>query len=439
MFKTPKINFIFILIMSFVACFVSTNCAAPKGGAELESELPSEDHFSYLNVSSSEMKQRSGEIMEEGEPSGGFNTDSRAANFADTFTFSVVCGNDASCFTTPLPSISASPATPKCYNLSTYAANVANNGTIPLVTSDNDTTKLFCRVNLNSFNYKNSGQNYLPASSTMSIDLDFRNSTPSLQTTYAAAGNGVQYNDSSGSNQGANLFNFYKYTNTSGSTNTAVGTINILLSNINSATGTTSGTATSAAGTSLADTVQSSTVFSPDVTSLTYQALPAVGSLVKQYTVYFTSAADLAGAAALTSSDNCRIFILNSAMTQVTIAGVATNLPTDIVTAQNLFLDANGNMLPWSNNTYEYVDCKANSFTAANSGSFFGVLNVWNTAIATPITNATASVTLESTTKARLVVFASDPTDTTSGATKKASRAFAMFKIPVTTSSTTAW
>lgn len=437
--KTLKTNLIFVLIQACTLLLLSTNCAAPKGGSESESEVPAEENLSYLNFSVSDVKRRSGEMVTEQEEHDGFSTESRAATYADTFNFSVTCGNDSTCFSpVPSPALSSGTATPKCYNLSSYASSVANNTTIPLITTDNGTVKLFCRIKLNSFNYKNSGQNYLPASSNLTIDMDFRNAVPGT-TSYATAGNGVQYNDSNGSTPGPNLYGFYKYTNTSGSSHTAVGTLNLLFSTTNSPTGTTTGTAASATGTSVANTIQSATVIAPTITSLTYQAIPAVGNMAKQYTVYFTSSADVAGAADLTSSDSCRIFYSNSTMTTVYIGGSLVTIPTDITTAQNLFLDANGNMLPYANSTYDYVDCKTNSFTAANSGNFWGVLNNWGTSLTTPISGSTTAVTLSSTTKSRIVVFASDATDTSSGAAKKASRAFAIFKIPVTTSSTTAW
>lgn len=279
----------------------------------------------------------------------------------------------------------------------------------------------------------------------MVMDLDFRNAgAPTTQTSYTSSG--VLYTDSNVSTPGPNLYSFYKYTNTSGASNTAVGTLSLLFSTANSSTGVTTTTGTSAVGTSVADTIQSSTIVAPAISSMTYQMIPASGSMAKQYTVHFTGTSDQSGFSALTSTDSCRIFLMNSAMTQVTINGTnssATAIPTDLVSAQNLFLDANGNMLSFTSNTDEMVDCKyaSNSIIAANS-AFFGVLNQWNTSITSPIAGSSVNavtLTNTSTAKPRLVVIASDATDTSSGAAKKASRAFVMFKIPATTSSSSVW
>lgn len=409
---------------------IASSCAAPSGGGGdlAATESADSSKFTYINIQATDENSE----MESNTRSGELVNSSRSATLADAFSFSVVCGNDASCVGSPAPSpaLSAGTATTKCYTLSSYATGVVNNGTIPLVTSDDGTTKTFCRIKLSTFNYKNSGQNYTP-SSPMVIDLDFRNAgAPSTQTSYISSG--VLYTDSSGSNQGANLYGFYKYTNTSGSSNTAVGTIGLLFSTSSTLTLAAS-TATAAAGTSVADTIQSSTIFSPAISAVTYQAVPAAGSMVKQYSTHFTNASDLSAYTALTSSDSCRIFTMNTGGTTITINGSQVAIPSDLTSAQTTFLNSSGNMLNIAAGQLVAADGAVDCKLVSVLGSF----GQWGTSIATPMTGSSTAVTLSS--APRLIVIASDATDTTNATTTRASRGFVIFKIPVSTASTTAW
>lgn len=423
-------------------------------------ELPAGKVIRYLNLKIVDLSGRDFLVNTQSLNS------NRDSTFTDIFKFSIMCGNDNSCFsgTPPSPMLLAGDENKRCYATNDFSAsfnpnNANSSNQVPMLTEDDGTVKMFCRIGLTGFIYTDSGENYAPQSQNnlITMDMDFRRSPPNTQTTYGIPGSGTQYNSTSGVQVGKNLYAFFKYTsdvqNTDDNQNNSMGTVRLLFSTTNSAEQTPTDNGNDITNQSLPVILQSTTLLAPQISGLIYQAIPGINAFPKQYTVFFNAKDDETAANAITSADRCRIFTLDNAMTQVLINNTFVSIPTDLTSAQNLFLTVGGNMLPFSQNSDEYVDCAANSFTTQHSGSFFGVLNQWNTPIATPIAGASApvtlgnsaaapinpSVTLSNPPKPRLVVFASDATNTTSGTARKNSRAFVLFKIPATTSSNTAW
>lgn len=433
---------LYLTTIIFILCLFG---CSPQGNKLTVRELPEGKTIRYLNLKIVDFSGRS------------FTTNAlnsytkkilRDTTFADNFKFSITCGNDNSCFkgTPPSPKLAAVDNDKRCYVTDNYNAafnpdNANSSNQIPMITEDDGSVKTFCRMTLLSFNYKNLGQNYLPSEdSAITIDLDFRSSPPSTQTAYANPGSGIKYRDVSEIQVGENLYAFFKYTeDVQTENNNSIGTVRLLFSKVNSAEGAPPDNGNDITNQAPRFTIQSATVVAPNISSLIYQAIPGTGALPKQHTIFFNTQDDENAANALTSADRCRVFTLDSTMTQMLINNAFVPLPTDLSGAQSVFLNANGNMLSFSNAADELVDCYSNTFTALHSGNFFGVLNQWNSNIIVPIVGSPTPVTLASPTKPRLIVFASDATNTTLGAAKRSSRAFVLFKIPVTTSSPTAW